>query len=233
MIIFAYQNPQAFLDQNIPDDLSEEEPQETPEQKEQREEDNKLSFNDMKKNVHELVKKDLRRCTDMPLTQDVVNSFFKILTINTIPSVDGVGLDVYKAMDELFGRKNVNIIDKHVHSGNLSVKFEVYLKKLYYMLHGEEIQPTEEGKNVTLANCIFAFPCLKRLKWSTKETEQKLSAYLEIIRSNRNTNEGNGAHSSYLLSEQQLDSNIKAFVTLYLYVTGLCLVDLKNRYDTV
>ena len=134
-------------------------------------------------------------------------------------------------MDELFGRKEVNIIDKHVHSGNLSVKFEVYLKKLYYMLHGKEIQPTEEGKKVTLANCIFAFPCLKRLRWSTKETEQKLSGYLDIIRNNRNTSDGNGAHSSCLLTEKQLDENIKAFVTLYVYVTGMCLNELKEKYD--
>ena len=112
----------------------------------------------MRDNVRELVKRDLRKCEGMPLTKDVINAFFKILNTTTIPSVDGVRLDVYKAMDELFGRKEVNIIDKHVHSGNLSVKFEVYLKKLYYMLHGAEIQPTEEGRKVTLANCISCFP---------------------------------------------------------------------------
>ena len=31
----------------------------------------------------------------------------------------------------------------------------------------------------------------------------------------------------FLLTEQQLDSNIKAFVTLYLNVTGPCLNELK------
>lgn len=231
-IIYAYQNDDFLLDVNVPDELPEEEvPQETPEEKEQRQEDNKLSFDEMKANVRELVKKDLRRCTDMPLTKDVVESFFKILQTSTIPSVDGVGYDVYKALDELFGRKKVIFLDKHVNSGTLSIKFEVYLKKLYYMLHGKEIQPTEEGKKVTLASCIFAFPCLKRLKWSTKETERKLSEYLDIIRNNRNTDDGNGAHSSYLLPEHQLDSNIKAFVTLYLYVTGMCLNELKGKYD--
>ena len=167
----------------------------------------------------------------MPLTKQVVESFFKILDTRTIPSVDGVGLEINKAMDELFRRKEVKFMDKHMHSGSLSVKFEVYLKKLYYMLHGKEIQPAEEGKKVTLANCIFAFPCLKRLKWSVKETEQKLSGYLDIIRNNRNTEDGNGAHSSYLLTEQQLDSNIKAFVTLYLYVTGMCYDELKTKYN--
>ncbi|MBR6182847.1 MAG: HsdR family type I site-specific deoxyribonuclease [Prevotella sp.] len=231
-IIYAYQNDDYLLDVNVPDELPEEEqPQESPEQKQQREESNTLSVDEMKENIRELVKKDLRRCEGMPLTKQVVESFFKILDTRTIPSVDGVGLEINKAMDELFRRKEVKFMDKHMHSGSLSVKFEVYLKKLYYMLHGKEIQPAEEGKKVTLANCIFAFPCLKRLKWSVKETEQKLSGYLDIIRNNRNTEDGNGAHSSYLLTEQQLDSNIKAFVTLYLYVTGMCYDELKTKYN--
>lgn len=231
-IIYAYQNEESLLDVNIPDELPEkEEQQETPEQQQQREESNKLSTDEMIENVRELVKRDLRKIADMPSTKDVVSSFFKILTTNTIPSVDGVGLDIYKAMDELFRRKKVDFVDKHVNSGNLSVKFEVFLKKIYYMLHGEELKPLEEGKNVTLANCIFAFPCLKRLKWSTKETEQRLSGYLDVIRNNRNTSDGNGAHSSYLLTEQQLDDNIKAFTTLYLYVTGMSLNELKVKYD--
>ncbi len=233
-IIYAYQNEEVFLDVNIPEELSEQEkPQETAEQQQQREENNKLSIDEMMENVRSLVSKDLRKIYGMPLTKDVVSSFFKIITTNTIPSVDGVGLDIYKAMDELFRRKKVDFVDKHVNSGNLSVKFEVFLKKIYYMLHGEELKPLEEGKNVTLANCIFAFPCLKNLKYSSKETEKKLSAYLNLIRDNRNTSDGNGAHSSYLLNEQQLDDNIKAFTTLYLYVIGMNLEDIKKRYNNI
>lgn len=231
-IIYAYQNAESLLDVNIPEELPEqEEPKETSEQRQQREDDNILSLDEMIENVRELVKKDLRKIADMPPTKDVASSFFRILTTNTIPSVDGVGLDVYKAMDELFRRKKVKFVDKHVNSGNLSVKFEVFLKKVYYMIHGEEIKPSEVGKSVTLANCIFAFPCLKRLKWSTKETEQKLSGYLDVIRNNRNTSDGNGAHASYLLTEQQLDDNIKAFTTLYLYVTGMCLNEIRTNYN--
>ena len=41
--------------------------------------------------------------------------------------------------------------------------------------------------------------------------------------------EGNDAHASYLLTEEQLDSNIKAFTTLYLYVVGLNLNKLKEK----
>ena len=185
----------------------------------------------MKENLRERVKRDLRKVPNMPLTQHVVDGFFKILTISTIPSVDGVGLDIYKAVDELFGRKKVNFIDKHVDSGVLSVKFEVFLKKIYYMLHGEEIRPSGDSNKVTLATCIFAFDCLKRLRYSTRESDRQLSAYLNIIRSNRNTSDGNGAHASYLMTESQLDENIKAFSTLYLYVTGMCYDALKIKYN--
>ena len=230
-IIYAYQNEESLLDVNIPDELPEkEEQQETPEQQQQREESNKLSTDEMIENVRELVKRDLRKIADMPSTKDVVSSFFKILTTETIPSVDGVGLDIYKAMDELFRRKKVDFVDKHVNSGNLSVKFEVFLKKIYYMIHGEEIQPSVDGKrDVVLANCIHAFPCLKRLRYSQKETENKLSSYLENLRNIRNTSDGNGAHFSYLFAEEQLDRNIKEFVTLYLYVVGMNL-DKLNHY---
>lgn len=231
-IIYAYQNADSVLDVNIPDELPEEEnqPQETTEPQ-QREDNNKYTTEEMKENLRNIVKRDLRKVPNMPLTQNVVESFMKILTIHTIPSVDGVGLDVYKAIDELFGRKNVNIIDKHVNSGNLSVKFEVFLKKIYYMIHGEEMRPSGDSDKVTLSTCIFAFDCLKRLRYSTRETEQRLAGYLNIIRNNRNTSDGNGAHASYLLTEAQLDDNIKAFTTLYLYVTGMCYYDLKAKYD--
>ncbi len=231
-IIFAYQNDDYFFDEETPTELPEEqEKAETPEEKKKREDDNKLDLKETMANVRSAVKKDLWKIENMPLTTDVVESFFKIMTINTIKSVDGVGLDLYKAMDELFGRKKVSIVDKHVNSGNLSVKFEVFLKKIYYMVHGEEIQPEEGKQNVTLTTCIFAFPCLKKLKHSLNVHEKKLSDYLDIIRNNRNTADGNGAHSSYLLSDAQLDSNIQAFVTLYMYVVGMCLNDMKKNYE--
>ncbi len=228
-IIYAYQNDEALLDVNVPEEIPEE-PQNQNRTK-QEEDNNKLSLEEIINNIRQVVKMDMRKIPGMPLTEDIVKSFFKILTTTTIPSVDGVGFDIYKAMDELFGRRKVSFVDKHVHSGNLSVKFEVFLKKIYYMLHGEELKPTEEGKNITLANCIFAFPCLKSLKYGSKEIERKLFGYLEIIRKNRNTSDGNGAHSSYLRTEHQLDDNIKAFVTLYIYVTGMNLDVLKERFS--
>ena len=221
-IIFAYQNKEALLDVNIPEEL----PEEKPESRKVSSVDGKLAVEEMLGNVCKVVKDDLDQIDNMPKIKDVVTLFFKVITTETTNSLDGVGIDLYKAMDELFCRNTVSFVDKHVHSGNLSVKFESFLKKVYYLIYNEEIQPKNEGENVTLSNCIFVFDCLKRLKWSSNKTEQKLSYYLELIRANRNSSDGNGAHASYLLTEQQLDDNIKAFVTLYLYVVGMHYSDL-------
>ena len=231
-IIYAYQTDNVLLDVNVPDELPEpEQPQETPEQKQQREDDNKLTLEETMNNVRIAVKKNLWKISGMPLTEEVVKSFFKILATVSHAAYDGVGLDLLKAMDELFGRRTVSFIDKHVNSGNLSVKFEVFLKKIYYMIHGEEIQPREGSDKVTLSNCIYAFPCLWNLKHSTNESEQKLAGFLEQIRDNRNTSEGNGAHGSYIQSDEQLDNKINAFTSLYLFVVGKNLAELKQRYD--
>jgi type I restriction enzyme R subunit len=185
----------------------------------------------MKDNLRLSVKNNLRRIADMPPTSDIIEAFFKILTIEVLPSADGVGIDIYKALSELYGRRKVTVMDKHVDSGILSVKFEVFLRKLYYMLNGEEIQPRNEEEHVTLANCIFAFPCLRSLRYSSSESERNLSVYLDAIRNNRNSTEGNGAHASSVLTETQLDYNIMAFATLYIYVVGMCLNELKEKYE--
>ena len=233
-IIYAYQNDGYIYDADSSLELPETtEPEETPREREEREESNKLTLEEMKDNLRLSVKNNLRKIADMPPTSDIIEAFFKILTIEVLPSADGVGIDIYKALSELYGRRKVTVMDKHVDSGILSVKFEVFLKKLYYMLNGEEIQPRNEGEHVTLANCIFAFPCLRSLRYSSSESERNLSVYLDAIRNNRNSTEGNGAHASSVFTETQLDYNIMAFATLYIYVVGMCLNELKEKYEVL
>ena len=231
-IIFAYQNEWYFYDTDTQQELPDvTEPEETAEERQKRDDSNQLTLQETKDNLRLCVKNDLRIIDNMPLTADAIDALYKILLIEALPSVDGVGIEIHKAIDELFGRRNVNVRDKHVDSGILSVKFEVFLKKLYFMLHDEEVQPQFAGEHVTLANCIFAFPCLRKLRNSIKPAEQQLSIYLDVIRTNRNSNEGNGAHASCIMTEKQLDYNIKAFATLYVYVVGMCLKELKEKYD--
>ena len=105
------------------------------------------------------------------------------------------------------------------------------MKKVYYLLNGQEVAPREGERHVTLASMIFQFDCLKSLRYKPEEKYRKLSGYLELIRNQRNTEEGNGAHYSMFYKEEELDSDIKSVVTMYMYVTGMCLKELKDKYN--
>lgn len=232
-IIFAYQNENAILDENIPDELPNSTATNSNEElaSSQTKDENKLDDQEKRNGVRKLVMKDLRGIPGMPPSEDIVNSFFKIINEPTLPHLDGIAIDLYKVFDELFARKKVSFIDKHVDSGVLLVKFEVYLKKLYFMLTGEEV-PAKPGEDkVTLSNAIYQFECLKGLRSKPEEKYRKLAEYLKLIRNCRNTQNGNGAHFSPFITEEELDKNIKAIVTIYMYVTGMNLSDLKEKYQ--
>ena len=227
-IIFAYQNENFVFDYAHPQDVPE---QEKPKEKPKSEDDERLDDQTKRKNVQLLVMKDLRGITGMPPSEEVVDAFFKILNIKTLPQYDGIAFDMFKVFDELFARKHPKFNDKHVHSAMLLIRFEVYLKKLYYLLRDEEPQPGPNEDNVYLKSLIRDLSCLRGLRNSQNPKLQRLSSYLQRIISYRNTQEGNGAHFAMYFTEDQLDENIKMYVTMYMYVTGMYLQDLKERYD--
>ena len=236
-IIFAYQNENAILDQNIPEELPDAQDgtqtgdTSSGETSATTQESNILSDKEKRDAVRLLVEENLCGVDDMPQSADVVEAFFKIINIPTLPHLDGIAIDMFDAFDELFARKKVNFIKKHVCSGNLLIKFEVYLKKLFYLLNGSEV-PAKPGEDkVTLGNAIYQFPCLRGLRYRSDEKHRRLSGYLDLIRQCRNTQDGNGAHFSLFANEDELDKNIKALVTMYMYVTGQCLDELKGKYD--
>lgn len=230
-IIFAYQNESYVFNDENPEELPEEKenPQEQQEDNVVANDNERLDDETKRENVWKLVKKDLRRVTGMPQAKEVVDSFFKILPIRSLNHLDGVAFDLHKVFDELFARKNPSFIDKHVNSSILINRFEVFLKKIYYLLHGEEVQPRAGQDKVSLTTAIKQFRCLKEL--STDYNRRELYAILQRIISYRNTERGNGAHFSTFFSEEQLDANIKEFVTMYMYVTGMCLNELKAKYN--
>lgn len=227
-IIFAYQNASAILDVNIPEEIPEEEEQ--PQQPVAPQEDNRLDDAAKRKNVQHLVMKHLRGIHNMPASELIVDSFFKITNMRTKNQYDGIAFDMHKVFDEVFARKKVEFVDKHSAVSTLSVKFEVYLKKLYYLLNGEDAAPRSNEEHATLSTLKSKFECLRNLKHIPGTKYQTMNDYLDMLIVNRNTPEGNGAHSSMFKTEEQLDKDIEAYVSLYMYVTGMCLDELKAKY---
>lgn len=227
-IIYALQNEGVFLDQNVPDELPE--PEENAQSEPSPVEPETLSDEEKHRAVQLLVMKDLRRISGMPPSKEVVEGFFKIINIPSLNYLDGVAIDMFDTFNELFGRRTVNFVKKHVCSGTLLIKFEVFLKKIYYLLNGTEVPPKPGETKVTLVNAIYALPFLRDLRYRTDEKSRVLSSYLELIKTCRNTQEGNGAHYSTFATEEEMDKQIKAAVTMYMYVTGMSLKDLRHRY---
>ena len=111
-IIFAYQNNAYALDNNVPEELPDEEKTIEEEYSPQSvQDDNKLSDEEKCKNVRDLVMANLRGVNGMPPSGEVVNGFFKIISIPTERHLDGVAIDMQAAFDKFFARKKVDFVD--------------------------------------------------------------------------------------------------------------------------
>lgn len=229
-IIYAYQTDGKYYDFDNPNEDVPEEVDDTTSLS-ASDADNKLSDEEKRKNVVELVSADLAQFPKLPPTDEIVDGFFKMLNLRSLNHLDGLAFDMYKVFDELFARKKVSFVDKHCDLSTLLTKFEVFLKKVYYLCNGTEVPPKPGETKVTLGNCIYQFPCLNELKGLQRIKYRTMSGYLADLREGRNTQAGNGAHYSMYLTEDKLNEKIKSVVTLYMYVAGNYLNELKGKYD--
>ena len=159
--------------------------------------------------------------------KEIVDSVFYVLDKPSIPSLDGVGMFIHRAFTNLY-KDDAVIVDKFVAFNLLVTKFEAYLKKLYYLMKGREVQPRHEGEDVTWANVIHDIRPLWNLKFSPEESQQKLYQWLLMVKEWRN----NESHISPTASEQELTAAVSIIVTMYCYATGSCITDLeRNGHD--
>ena len=160
--------------------------------------------------------------SNMRSRNEVFNSVFYVIEKKSVDSLDTVGMFIMRALTNLYGKK-VTIVDKFVAFNLLVTKFEAYLKKLYYLMHGNEIRPRNEGDDVTWKDVIYAHRCLWNLKYSTDTAKQELYGYLLLVKGWRNTE----SHISPTASEQEVDAAISIIITMYFYATGSSITDLE------
>ncbi len=124
--------------------------------------------------------------------------------------------------------EGLSLTDKRMYLDMLLMRYEVYLKKLYYLIHGEELPAREEGMNATLSNAIFAFPALKGLKNNPHPAFQEFYQRLAMVRQLRNEE----SHGSIHISEQEVDAALSIVIDMYLFVTGMNITELEAAgYD--
>lgn len=150
----------------------------------------------------------------------VVDYIFKVIDAH----VDGMGDlgRIKMSLYDVFGGKELSVVDKIVALTVLSNQYEFFLKKIYYLIHGE----TDEARHITLSNVFSASPSLIKLENSPKQEDRLLFSELIMLRKIRNET-CHAAHTTPRLNEKQLDSAIDIVTDMYIFITAAEINNLK------
>ena len=154
---------------------------------------------------------------------EFVDTMFFVLNQSTIPSLDGVDDIIRTALNNIYNNPSLRVVDKRIYFNSLVSKYEAYLKKLYYVINGEEIQAQEEGKQATLNDALHSFGSLWGLRNNGAAAFKKFSEYLTLLRSWRNDE----AHLAPNATEAEVDAALNVVISMYLYVSGNAIGDLE------
>src|SRR5574344_1293011 len=165
-------------------------------------------------------------CSHMRSFEEFVDVFFEVLNRSSIPSLDGADGIIKNALNNIYCNDHLQSFDKQTYFNSLLSKYESYLKKLYYLCHGEEVSTyTGSTDNSTLANAIHGFACLWNLKYATTEEGKRFSQYLDMVRQWRNDE----AHRAPITTDEEVNAAIKILMAMYLFVTGSSITDLEKQ----
>ena len=155
---------------------------------------------------------------------EIVDNLFMVLNTTTLPQLDGMDSMVKESLNMVITAEGLSITDKRMHLDNLLLKYEVFLKKMYYMISGKELANRDETKGATLSDAVFAFDSLRRLKYDKRPEYQEFFTRLELVRRLRNDE----AHSSAAVTEEEVDLAISMTIDMYLYSIGTNITELEE-----
>ena len=159
--------------------------------------------------------------------EEVSESLLYVLRTPSTALYDGADDILRDGLNHVFCNPNLTAIDRRTIFNQLLTKYENFLKKLYYLIHQTDV-PTNphapEDTVPTLSNAIFAFDCLRELKYDTDPAYQTFYGYLSNLKDWRNLE----SHAAPAATEQELIAGTKVVVAMYLFVTAWSIGDLEE-----
>ena len=145
-----------------------------------------------------------------------------VLNATTKPELDGIGSLVKDSLNMVCRAEGMTLTEKRIHMNVLLMRYEGFLKKLYYMMNGKDIE-NKDGAPVTLANAIYAIEPLKKLKYNKEAEYQEFYEKLKFVRDLRNTE----AHGTLEASEQEIEVATRIIIDMYIYAVSSNITNLE------
>lgn len=165
---------------------------------------------------------------------EAVDWLFFVLHQNSLDKLDGIDEVLRTTFNNIYNDPDLRPVDRRLNFNVLVGSYEQYLKKLYFIINNEEVQPyhgpgsqsygTEDM--ATLRNAIYAFECLRKIKDVDKAPIElkKYAQYLSNLKAWRNET----AHSSPIATEQDVKAATHIAIVMYAYVTFCNISDLES-----
>jgi type I restriction enzyme R subunit len=154
---------------------------------------------------------------------EVVSTLLKVIQAPSVSNLDGINDIVLDSLNQVYRAQGLRLVDRRRHFNSLVSHYEPFLKKLYYLMNGKQIQSEEEGRNATFKDAVFAFRSLRGLRNNPSPAYQQFNQYLENLRQWRNTE----AHESNTATEQDLIGATHIVVSMYIYVISQVTTELE------
>ena len=151
----------------------------------------------------------------LPDLDAVAACFIRVLNVQSTSSIDGANELLLDSFNRLYCLEGMKLVDKRRHFNTIVTKYEVFLKKVYYLLNGEEmVNRKDENSMPTFINCILSLGCLRGLRNNPDGRYHKFYDYLELVKQWRNSE----SHTAPDASMKELNSAIHVVSTIYLWV---------------
>lgn len=157
----------------------------------------------------------------------VVDYMFKVFDAQVEGFEDTSSIKI--ALYHVFGGKELLMVDKYVNLNILLTRYESYLKKIYYLIHGEALKsPFGEGYP-TLMDAIMAFPSIRALRCSPKPEHRLLFSEMNMLRKLRN----GMRFSPPFPNEKQLDSALDIVIDTYIFIIAAEMSKINKSFNTI
>ena len=155
---------------------------------------------------------------------EIIDFLIKSIQADSLPKLDGLNELILDSLNIVYCSDKLRSVDRRRHFNSLVTKYEVFLKKLYYLIENKEITNQVGDNESTLANAVFAFDCLKGLKFNRDTHYASFKNYLEMVRQWRNDE----AHLAPNADVQEIIAATHIIVTMYVFVISQHTTDLEN-----